>query len=105
MTKRDDEIDAATQEIMRLAQMPDDERDAYFQALPPDGTSTKLVADLMTKPACGYRGIILARAEAFYYDDFKSTYEGACPKMKLVEDLNVAGYHDLAQKAIDGEYD
>jgi hypothetical protein len=46
---------------------------------------------------------MIKAAESGRYDDFKSNSE--TPIMDLVSDLQKLGLHDLAQRAMDGEFD
>jgi hypothetical protein len=46
---------------------------------------------------------MIARARAGYYDDFKS--QDATPIVRLVEHANLHGLYDIADRAIDGEFD
>ena len=97
-------------ELKAVMGMTEEEQNKYFEAMEPDGTSTLLVDDLALKPQCAERDVIITRAKAFGYDDFKFTMmygheDILCPKVKLVEDLSRAGYEDLAQKVMEGKYD
>lgn len=91
-------------ELMMVAKMSPEEQDRYFAAMPPDGTSTLLVADLEKQPQTPERDAIIERAKGYYYDDFKSQIDG-CPKITLRGDLLKAGYKDLAANVVDGKYD
>lgn len=99
------DADEAVAEIERVIAMTDEEREVYFSELPPDGTSTKLVMDLMAKPVTAERDALIERAKAYYYDDFRSTADVFCPKIQLVKDLGLLGYDDLVRKTMGGEYD
>ena len=57
----------------------------------------------MAKPPSEARQNIELRAKAKYYHDFETTL--ACPKMQLRADLLAAGYDDMAEKVIEGDYD
>ncbi|MBP5971541.1 hypothetical protein HW132_02005 [Brasilonema sp. CT11] len=46
---------------------------------------------------------IITRAKANYYHDYKSDL--MAPIVTLVADLRGAGHEDLAQRAVDGEFD
>lgn len=59
--------------------------------------------DLMAKPETPQRAIIEVRAAAKKYHDFES--DVAAPKMTLRADLLAAGYKDMADKVIQGDYD
>ena len=59
--------------------------------------------DLMTKPETPQRAIIELRAKAKTYHDFETTI--VAPKMTLRADLLEAGYKDMADKVIQGDYD
>lgn len=96
------EHDEHFKEVLRMSPQ---EQDEYFAKLPPDGTSTLLVADLMQKAWCKERDEMIDRAKGFWYDDFKSISDAACPKIMLHEDLKALGYHDLAENVRDGKYD
>lgn len=103
--KRDE---TAAREVLRVARMSPEEQEDYFRALPPDKTSTLLVKDLEERPPSKERDEMIERAKAFGYDDFKFTmlYEDCvCPKMKLDEDANKAGFHDIAYNNRQGKYD
>lgn len=52
--------------------MSPDEQEKYFHAMPPDKTSTLLVADLEKYPPSEKRDAMIKRAKAFGYDDFGS---------------------------------
>ena len=68
------------------------------------GTTKKdLVEDLWKKPYSLKRAEIEKRAKRGDYHDFDSSL--ATPKIALVNDLRAAGFDDLAQKAVDGDYD
>ncbi|WP_152050929.1 hypothetical protein [Tautonia marina] len=95
----------ADQELARLLAMSEEERERYFCALPPDGTSTLLVEHLLTKPQTAARDELIKRAKAYWYDDFKSLNPSGCPKMTLHDDLMRAGYGDLAANVVGGLYD
>lgn len=96
--------DPAIEELMLLARMPDADREAYFNAMPPDNTSTLLVADLEAMLQTAGRDELISRAKGYYYDDFKSILN-SCPKLQLHHDLLKAGYTALADNALDGKYD
>ncbi len=63
----------------------------------------KLVNALRAKPDSMLQAKMLHHVRAFEYHDFKS--EKPFPKMQLVHDLNLLGYTDLAELAMNGEYD
>jgi hypothetical protein len=44
-----------------------------------------------------------AKARSGYYDDFKSPL--ATPIVQLVKDLQKAGQHEIAKRAMNGEFD
>jgi len=69
----------------------------------PDKTSTLLVEHLRDKPITDLRDDLISAAQNLYYDDFGSELE--TPKMQLYQDLNAAGYADLAKNVIEGVYD
>lgn len=101
-------MNKATEEIIKLMRMKPEEQDKYFQALPPDKTSTLLIQDLEHKPPSKERDAMIERAKAFGYDDFKFTMmypDCVCPKMKLNEDAAKAGFHDIAFNTRQGKYD
>lgn len=52
--------------------------------------------------AAGLRNLA-AKARAGYYDDFRSPL--ATPIVQLVKDLKAAGRDDIAQRAMNGEFD
>ena len=58
---------------------------------------------LLEKPQTVARDIIEGRAKRKLYHDFESTY--ACPKMRLAEDLDCAGYRDMVGNTHRGDYD
>jgi len=62
-----------------------------------------LVNDLETKEQNDKRDKLIKNAKSHMYCDFSSHL--AFPKIKLIEDLQRAGYHDIADKAINGDYD
>lgn len=100
--------DKATEEVIKIMAMTPDEQQKYFEALPPDKTSTLLVADLERKPQSKARDEMIGRAKAFGYDDFKFTMmypDCVCPKIKLDEDATKAGFHDIAYNNRQGKYD
>lgn len=66
-------------------------------------TKTKLVEDLFKKEPGAYRDALIKLAKDGYYHDFETTL--ATPKITLHDDLMRAGYLDLAQNVIDGDYD
>jgi len=66
-------------------------------------TRVDLVNDLKVKPPSAHREALIAQAERGEFHDFDSPYDA--PKVTLVHYLQVAGYADLASKAIDGAYD
>lgn len=101
-------MDKATAELQRIMNMSEADQKAYFEALPPDKTSTLLVEDLERKPQSEMRDKMIERAKAFGYDDMKFTMmydDCVCPKMKLNEDLIKAGFHDIAYNNRNGKYD
>jgi hypothetical protein len=59
--------------------------------------------DLMTKPKSSKRKNIEEKALEKIYHDFESTV--ACPKTTLLHDLKEAGYNDMVEKVIQGNYD
>lgn len=90
--------DKATEEIINIMGLSEADQKAYFEALPPDKTSSLLVVDLEAKPQSKARDEMIARAKAFGYDDFKFTMlydDCVCPKMKLSEDAVNAGFFDI----------
>ena len=100
--------ESAISEVLRIAKMNPEDQKKYFEALPPDKTSTLLVKDLEKKPQSKKRDNIIARAKSYGYDDFKFTmlYEDCvCPKIKLEQDLTNAGFHDIAYNNRQGKYD
>ena len=66
-------------------------------------TKKELVEDLTRKPPSATQVALLKRAAAGHYHDFDTPL--AAPKMQLVEDLRAAGFSDLADKTINGDYD
>lgn len=66
-------------------------------------TKTDLVADLLHKPESKKRTELIDKAKEGYYHDFETPI--ATPKVQLVQDLEAAGFIDLAIKVKDGEYD
>lgn len=68
------------------------------------GSKTGLVADLMQKPDCADREVLIAEAMAGDYHDFHSGKHDL-PKVALVNRLNRFGYRDLAKRAMRGDYD
>ena len=60
-------------------------------------------ADLMDKPATPMRLFIEEQARKKMYHDFKSSV--AAPKLTLRAHLLTAGYDDMAEKVLLGEYD
>jgi hypothetical protein len=104
----DNLTDEAAAEMIKITKMSHEEQDAYFKSLPPDGTSTLLVADLEKLPASPERDRIIKLAKEFWYDDFRTTNEvDVCPKIALVNDLRAAGadFEPIAVKAMRGDYD
>lgn len=63
----------------------------------------KLIAAIAAKPVSDLQEEMLKHVRAFEYHDFKTNKP--FPKMQLVYDLNLLGYEDLADLAMDGEYD
>lgn len=51
----------------------------------------------------GASNVMIARAEAGYYDDFKSPL--ATPIMQLVADARAEGFENIAIRAMNGEWD
>jgi hypothetical protein len=66
-------------------------------------TKKELVDDLRKKPWSLKREYVLKRALKGVYHDFDT--ELATPKLQLVADLRQAGFEDLADRTIAGEYD
>ena len=66
----------------------------------PKSTSEKLVEALQTANA---PQMMIDRAKAFYYDDYKS--EVANNIAALVQDAHKYGLTDIAQRAMNGEFD
>lgn len=98
----------ANEEILKIMNMSEADQKKYFEAMLPDKTSTLLVSDLEEKPQSKGRDDMIARAKAFGYDDFKFTMlydDCVCPKMKLDEDANKAGFHDISFNNRQGKYD
>lgn len=98
----------AAEEIMKIAAMSEVDQKRYFEALPPDKSSTLLVDDLEKKPASKQRDDMIVRAKAFGYDDFRFTMlydDCVCPKMQLEHDATAAGFHDIAYNNRQGKYD
>lgn len=98
----------ATEEVIKIMGLSEDDQKKYFEALNPDKTSTLLVTDLERKPPSKERDDMIARAKAFGYDDFKFTMlydDCVCPKMKLDYDATRAGFHDIAFNNRQGKYD
>lgn len=101
-------MDRATAEVIKIMQMSTEDQKRYFEALPPDKTSTLLVEDLEKKPQSKQRDDMIARAKSFGYDDYKFTMlydDCVCPKIKLEEDATKAGYHDISYNNRQGKYD
>lgn len=94
----------ALEEIIAIAQATPQEQDAYFASLPPDRTSSLLIEHLSEKPDSFARNELIQRAKNYYYDDFKSLLD-SCPKIVLHRDLLQAGFPDLANNVINGDYD
>ena len=63
----------------------------------------KLIDAIKAKPDTFLRNEMLKHVEAFEYHDFKS--DKAFPKIQLVYDLNLLGYEDLADLAMNGKFD
>ncbi|MER2512826.1 MAG: hypothetical protein ABTQ25_10520 [Nitrosomonas ureae] len=98
----------ATQEVLKIMSLSEADQKSYFEALPPDKTSTLLVNDLEKKPQSKARDEMIARAMAFGYDDFRFTMlydDCVCPKIKLLVDAEAAGFHDIAYNNKQGKYD
>jgi len=70
---------------------------------PKGDTKTTLVADLEAKSPSETRDRLIAEAKTGRFHDFDS--DELCGKMAALDELRAAGYHDLAQKVIDGAYD
>lgn len=68
----------------------------------PRGTA-RLIADLEALPDPARGSFILAAARNNAYHDFRSHHP--TPKLELHRHLQGAGLHDLAARAVDGEYD
>lgn len=66
-------------------------------------TKVELVQDLEAKEPSALRDGLITQARAGVFHDYDS--EHAAPKMLLRRALANAGYHDLAEKTIDGAYD
>lgn len=94
----------AMEEIIAIAQATPREQDAYFASLAPDKTSSLLIEHLGAKPESATRNELIQRAKNYYYDDFKSLLD-SCPKIVLHRDLLQAGFADLADNVINGDYD
>lgn len=69
---------------------------------PPDSTE-RLKAALLELPESQDRDLILQRAAANIYHDFKSDFPA--PKRLLVKHLRDAGLNALASRVIEGEFD
>lgn len=69
------------------------------------GTTTTLIRDLSKEDVLANKSIaiLIDRAKNFEYHDFKS--EIPAPKIMLFRDLKLIGLDELAEKAINGEYD
>lgn len=101
-------MDKATKEIVDIMKLSPEDQRKYFESLPPDGTSTKLVADLEKKPQSPGRDAMIARAKAFGYDDFKFTMmydDCVCPKIQLDHDASQLRYWDIVLNNRQGKYD
>ncbi len=101
-------MDKATEEILKISALSEADQKSYFEALPPDKTSTLLIEDLEKKPQTKERDEMICRARSFGYDDFRFTMlydDCVCPKIKLDEDATKAGYHDIAFNNRQGKYD
>lgn len=98
----------AMKEMHKILKMSEEDQKKYFEALPPDGTSTKLIEDLEKKPQCTGRDAMIARAKSFGYDDFKFTMlynDCICPKIQLNHDASKLGYVDIVMNNRRGKYD
>ena len=63
--------------------------------------TTEKLAQALEK--AGAPAQMVARARRGNYDDFQS--DSATPIVNLVRDLNLIGLHDLAKRAMNGEFD
>jgi hypothetical protein len=63
-------------------------------------TTERLARDL---EAAGAPAIMIVRARAGYYDDYKSPL--AFPETQLLTDARAAGLEDIAQGVMDGRWD
>jgi hypothetical protein len=63
--------------------------------------TTERLAEAMEAAGCD--AWLLANARAGHYDDYKSDL--ACPIYRLVADLKKEGHEELAQRAMNGEFD
>jgi len=98
----------ATDEIINIMSLTEDEQQKYFENLPPDGTSTRLIEDLNQKPQSEARDAMIERARGFGYDDFRFTMmypDCVCPKIKLADDAGKNGYMDIVRNVWEGKYD
>lgn len=66
-------------------------------------TKKELVLDLQRKPQSLVRDRLIGRALAGFYHDFDSNLPG--PKITLIAELRSAGYADLEQNVMNGDYD
>ncbi|MBO2461553.1 hypothetical protein [Actinomadura violacea] len=66
-------------------------------------TSTEILVAALTDAGDPKLAPLIERAKTGYYNDFQSPL--VSPIMELVKDLRKAGHHDLARRAIDGEFD
>lgn len=66
-------------------------------------TRTDLVKDLEQKDASPKRDELIEKARSGRYHDFDS--ELVAPKVACARDLQEAGYSDLVEKVINGDYD
>lgn len=96
-------VDNAVEEVLKVMGMSERDREEYFAKLPPDGTSTLLVEDLMKMPQSEGRDAMIEKAKGFAYDDFKSF--DAVPKITLHNELMALGYEGLAENVREGKYD
>jgi len=61
------------------------------------------LSDLMSKPDSIERKSLIKNANAKDYHDYQSCF--SCPKMLLKVQLQSAGYDDMADKVLKGDYD
>lgn len=76
---------------------------AYKPKDPNNAGKSLLISDLNAKPQSVIRDKIIRTAQRNRYSDFGSCW--ATPALLLVEHLRRAGFDDMVQKALNGDYD